>query len=48
VGRHASYFINPRGTGDVILILRNDCVVTINASGLTRDEAQKVAEAAGA
>jgi hypothetical protein len=47
VGRHASYFINPRGTGDVILILRNDCVVTINAAGLTRDEAQKVAAAAG-
>ena len=33
--------------GDVILILRNDCVVTINAAGLTRDEAQKVAAAAG-
>ena len=48
VGRHASYFANPRGTGgDVILILRNDCVVTINAAGLTRDEAQKVAAAAG-
>ncbi len=47
VGRHASYFMNPRGTGDVILILRNDCVVTINAAGLTRDEAQKVAAAAG-
>jgi hypothetical protein len=46
-GRHASYFVNPRGAGDVILILRNDCVVTINAAGLTRDEAQKVAEAAG-
>ncbi len=47
VGKHASYFINPRGTGDVILILRNDCVVTINAAGLSRDEAQKVAAAAG-
>ena len=47
VGRHSSFFANPRGTGDVILILRNDCVVTINAVGLTRDEAQKVAGAAG-
>jgi hypothetical protein len=48
VGRHASFFANPRGSGgDVILILRNDCVVTINAAGLTRDEAQKVAAAAG-
>jgi len=47
VARHASYFVNPRGTGDVILILRQDCVVTINASGLTREEAQKVAAAAG-
>jgi hypothetical protein len=47
VGRHASYFVNPRGSGDVILILRQDCVVTINANGLTRDEAQKVAAAAG-
>jgi hypothetical protein len=47
VARHASYFVNPRGTGDVILVLRRDCVVTINASGLSRDEITKVARAAG-
>jgi len=47
VGRHASYFPGPQGAGGVILVLRNDCVVTINATGLTRDEAQKVAAAAG-
>ena len=47
VARHASYFVSPRDAGDVILILRQDCVVAINASGLTREEAQKVAAAAG-
>jgi hypothetical protein len=47
VARHASYFVNPRDAGDVILILRQDCVVMINAAGLTREEAQKVAVAAG-
>lgn len=47
-GRHASYFLNPRGTGgDVVLVLRRDAVVTINASGLSREEIVKVARAAG-
>jgi hypothetical protein len=47
IARRACYFVNPRESGDVILILRHDCVVTITAVGLTRDEAQKVAAAAG-
>ena len=47
VARKASYFVSPRDKGDVILILRQDCVVNINASGLTQEEAQKVAAAAG-
>jgi hypothetical protein len=47
VGRHASYFVNPKNAGDVILILRQDCVVNITASGLTRQQAEKVAAAAG-
>ncbi len=47
VARKASYFVIPRDKGDVILILRQDCVVNINASGLTQEEAQKVAAAAG-
>ena len=47
-GRHASYFLNPRGTGgDVILVLRRDAVVTINAAGLSPEEIVKVARAAG-
>ena len=47
VARHASYFVNPKNAGDVILILRQDCVINITASGLTREQAQKVATAAG-
>jgi hypothetical protein len=47
IARRACYFVNPRGSGDVILVLRQDCVVTITAGGLTREEAQKVAAAAG-
>jgi len=47
VARHASYFVNPKNAGDVILILRQDCVVNITASGVTRQQAEKVAAAAG-
>ena len=47
IARRACYFVNPQGRGDVILILRQDCMVTITAAGLTREEAQKVATAAG-
>jgi hypothetical protein len=47
-GRHATYFMNPRDSGDVILVLRRDCVVTINISSLKgRDEALAIAKAAG-
>jgi hypothetical protein len=45
--RHATYFVNPRDAGDVILVLRRDCVVTINISGLkSKDEALALAKAA--
>jgi hypothetical protein len=47
IARRACYFVNPTGRGDVILVLRQDCVVTITAAGLSREEAQKVAAAAG-
>jgi hypothetical protein len=47
IARRACYFVNPRDSGDVILVLRHDCVVTVTAAGLTRDEARKVAAAAG-
>lgn len=46
-GRHASYFPNPRGNGEVIYVLRNDCTVTINAQGFTKEEIVAVAKAAG-
>jgi hypothetical protein len=47
VARHASYFVNPRNAGDVILVLRQDCVVTLNVFGLKREEIDAVAKAAG-
>lgn len=48
VAKHATYFVSPRDAGDVVLVLRNDCVVTINAVGLQgREQAHAVAKAAG-
>jgi len=46
-GRHATYFPNPRGGGEVIYVLRNDCAVTIHAQGFTTEEIVAVAKAAG-
>jgi hypothetical protein len=48
VARHATYFVNPRNAGDVILVLRRDCVVTINVAGLKgKEQALAIAHAAG-
>jgi hypothetical protein len=39
--------VNPRDSGDVILVLRRDCVVTINISSVKgKDEALAIAKAA--
>ena len=46
-GRHASFFVNPRGAGDVLLVLRNDCVVVSSLNGFTRDEALATGKAIG-
>jgi hypothetical protein len=46
-GRHASFFMNPRGAGDVLQVLRNDCVVIASLNGFTREEALATGKAIG-
>lgn len=46
-GRHASFFANPRNAGDVLLVLRDDCVVVTNLNGFTREEAIATGKAIG-
>jgi hypothetical protein len=45
-GRRASSFPSATGQGTTILVLRNDCVVSINATGLAPQEVVAVAHAA--
>lgn len=46
VARHASYFAG-QGTSSTVLVHRNDSVVVINLTGLSKEEATAVAKAAG-
>ena len=46
IARHASYFAAPGG-GSTALIHRNDSIVVINLTGLSKDEATAIARAAG-
>jgi hypothetical protein len=47
VARHASIFPSSTATGWTILVLRHDCVVTINATGITEEQAVAIAKTAG-
>jgi hypothetical protein len=46
IARHASYFPGA-GTASTVLVHRNDAIVVINLTGLSKDEATAVAKAAG-
>ena len=46
IARHASYFAGS-GTSSTVLVHRHDCIVIINLTGLSKDEATAVAKAAG-
>ena len=46
IARHASYF-QAAGTASTVLIHRNDCIVVMNLTGLSKEEATAVAKAAG-
>lgn len=46
IARHASYFA-ASGTSSTVLVHRQDSVVVINLTGLSRDEATAIARAAG-
>jgi hypothetical protein len=46
IARHASYF-PAVGSGSTVLIHRQDSIVVINLTGLSKDEATAVAKAAG-
>ena len=46
IARHASFF-SGTGTASTVLVHRNDSVVVINLTGLSKDEATAVAKAAG-
>lgn len=46
IARHASYFAAP-GTASTVLVHRHDCIVVINLTGLSREEATGIAKAAG-
>jgi len=47
IARHASYFAAREGLGSTVLVHRQDAVVVINLTGLTKEEAIAVAKAAG-
>lgn len=47
-GRRASWFPSVSGQGNTILVLRSDCVVTVNATGLSPQEIAVIAKAIGA
>lgn len=46
IARHASYFA-ASGTASTVLVHRNDAIVVINLTGLSKEEATEVAKAAG-
>lgn len=46
IAQHASYF-PAAGTASTVLVRRHDCIVVINLTGLSTDEATAVAKAAG-
>jgi hypothetical protein len=45
IARHASYFDAP--SGSTVLVHRHDCILVMNLTGLTKEEATAVARAAG-
>ncbi len=47
IARHASYFAAPEGLGATVLINRADCVVVMNLTGLSKEQAIAVAKTAG-
>lgn len=46
IARHASYF-PAAGSSSTVLVHRGDCIVVMNLTGLSKDEATAVAKAAG-
>ena len=46
IARHASYF-PAAGTASTVLVHRQDCIVVINLTGWSKDEATAIAKAAG-
>lgn len=46
IARHASYF-PAAGTASTVLLYRQDCIVVINLTGWSKDEATAIAKAAG-
>ena len=46
IARHASYFAGS-GTSSTVLVHRQDSIVIINLTGLSKDEATAIAKAAG-
>jgi hypothetical protein len=47
IARHASYFAAPQGTSSTVLVNRRDCIVVMNLTGLSKEEATLVARSAG-
>jgi hypothetical protein len=45
IARHASYF--ETRSGATVLVHRHDCIVVMNLTGLTKEEATAVAKASG-
>ena len=46
IARHASYFAG-QGAASTVLVHRNDCIVVISLTGMSKEEATAVARAAG-
>ena len=46
IARHASYFVGS-GTTSTVLVHRQDSIVIINLTGLSKEEATAIARAAG-
>jgi DNA-binding MurR/RpiR family transcriptional regulator len=46
IARHASYFAG-QGAASTVLVHRNDCIVVISLTGMSKEEATAVAKAAG-
>ena len=47
IARRAAFFPSPQGLGGTVLVERGDCVVIMNLTGLSKEEATAVAKSAG-